>query len=186
MPENSNSWAWLARLKRPQGRKGEIMAEILTDYPEKFAERRKLWLLSPVSPADHTPEARPVELAHHWLHKGGVVLHFAGVDSITAAERLYGLIVAIPQSERAALGQDEAYIGDLVGCELIDCAGPAPVSLGRIEDVERNAGPVALLVVAAKSGELLIPFAKSYLRKIDTANKRLEMVLPEGLTELNS
>jgi len=185
MLEDADSWAWLARLRRPQGRKGEILAEILTDFPEKFAERRQLWLLAPLSPANQIPAPRPIELAHHWLHKGGVVLHFAGVDSISAAELLCGLIVAIPRTERAQLGEDEAYIGDLVGCELVDLAGPEPVCLGPIEDVDRSAGPVALLVVRGKKGELLVPFAKSYLRTIDLANKRLEMVLPEGLIELN-
>ena len=39
-------WVWLARIRRPQGRKGEVFADILTDFPEKFSERRRLWLLS--------------------------------------------------------------------------------------------------------------------------------------------
>ena len=38
-------WVWLARIKRTQGRKGEVFAEVLTDFPEKFAQRRRLWLL---------------------------------------------------------------------------------------------------------------------------------------------
>ncbi len=88
-----------------------------------------------------------MELAHHWLHKGGIVLHFAGVDSISAAEELAGLIVAIPREERAALDDDELYIGDLIGCVLVDVAGAEPVTVGEIEDVDRSAGPVAILVV---------------------------------------
>ena len=68
--------------------------------------------------ADENP--REVELVHHWLHKGGIVLHFAGVDSISAAEELAGMIVAIPREERAALDEDEVYVGDLIGCALVD------------------------------------------------------------------
>ncbi len=67
-------------------------------------------------------EPRAIELVHHWLHKGGIVLHFAGIDSISAAEKLIGLVVAIPRTERAPLAEDEAYIGDLIGCTLIDVA----------------------------------------------------------------
>jgi 16S rRNA processing protein RimM len=52
--------------------------------------------------------------------------------------------------------------------------------------VDRTAGPVALLIVNGASGEVLIPFAKSFLRKIDLAAKRVEMALPEGLLELNA
>ena len=147
-------WVWLARIRRTQGRKGEVFAEILTDFPEKFAERKRLWLMAQSAPG---AAPREVELIAHWLHKGGVVLHFAGVDSISAAETLAGLIVAIPLAERAPLAEDEVYVADLIGCTLVDVAG-----------------------------EVLIPFAKSYLRSIDLAGKRVEMALPKGLAELNA
>jgi 16S rRNA processing protein RimM len=182
-PEKAAQWVWLARIHRPQGRKGEVFAGILTDFPEKFAERRRLWLLAEGAPAS---SPREVELLAHWVHKGGVVLHFSGVDSISAAEALKGLIVAIPRAERAPLAEDEVYIGDLIGCTLTDVAGAAPVTVGEIENVDRTAGPVALLVVNGAAGEVLVPFAKSYLRKIDLAARRVEMALPEGLTDLNT
>jgi 16S rRNA processing protein RimM len=185
----SAGWVWLARVKRTQGRKGEVFAEILTDFPEKFAERRRLWLLRDDAPA-HKIEAganpREAELRHHWLHKGGVVLHFAGVDSISAAEELAGMIVAIPREERVPLSGDEVYIGDLIGCTLVDVAGVESITVGEIEDVDRSAGPVAILVVRGKSAEeILIPFAKEYLRRVDLDAKRVEMALPEGLADLN-
>ena len=179
-------WVWLAHIRHTQGRKGEVFADILTDFPEKFAERKRLWLLAGASGADSVALTREVELVAHWLHKGGIVLHFAGVDSISAAETLKGLIVALPRSERAALAEDEVYTGDLIGCALIDVAGSEPVTVGEIENVDLTAGPVALLVVGGATGEVLIPFAKSFLRKIDIKAKRVEMALPAGLVELNT
>jgi 16S rRNA processing protein RimM len=188
----------LARIRRPQGRKGEVFAEVLTDFPERFRERRRLWLLSDPSNADTQgsrsavtarpdqsapPSPREFQLKNHWLHKGGVVLHFAGVDSISDAEALTGQIVAIPSEDRAPLAEDEVYIGDLIGCVLVDAAGA--VEVGKIEDVARDVGPVPLLMVRGGAGEILIPFARSYLRKIDLDAKRVEMALPEGLVELN-
>jgi 16S rRNA processing protein RimM len=219
VPPAPENWVWLARIRRPQGRKGEVLAEILTDFPEKFAERKQLWLLPAQgagrrasSATAHDPAragasmgvgapgldseiwetklvpplARPVELANHWLHKGGIVLHFCGVDSISAAEELKGLIVAIPRAERTPLAEDESYIGDLIGCLLVDVAGAEPAPVGAIEDVDRSAGPVPLLVVRGARGEVLVPFAKSYLRKVDLEARRVEMALPEGLVELNA
>jgi 16S rRNA processing protein RimM len=188
-PDTPEQWVWLARIRRPQGRKGEVFGDILTDFPEKFSERRRLWLLRETEgerPPDPT-FPRPIELKHHWLHKGGVVLHFAGADSISDAERLAGLVVAIPRQERAPLAEDEVYVADLVGCSLIDVANPdAPLTVGEIEDVERGVGPVPILMVRGSAGEVLVPFAKSYLRKIDLDAKRVEMVLPEGLVDLNA
>jgi len=188
------AWVWLARIRRPQGRKGEVFAEILTDFPEKLSERRRLWLLEPdarrpsrpgkgTGPRPKLPKA--VELTAHWLHKGGIVLHFAGVDSIADAEALTGLAVAIPQPERTALGEGEAYVSDLIGCRLLNVAGGAPVLVGDIEDVDRTAGPVALLVVRSARGEILIPWTREYLRVVDTDAKIVEMALPEGLVDLN-
>jgi 16S rRNA processing protein RimM len=184
-------WAALARIRRPQGRKGEVFAELLTDFPQKFSERKRLWLLAespvPVRQSSPQPSApRQVELIAHWLHKGGVVLHFSGIESISQAEELAGLLVVIPHSERAPLGEDEVYIADLEGCALVDVSGDNPRPVGEIHDVDRSAGPVALLVVRGASGELLVPFAKSYLRKIDLENRRVEMDLPEGLLDLNT
>lgn len=205
VPESPVAWVWLARIRRPQGRKGEVFAEILTDFPEKFTERKRMWLLpAPELPGGRSNAGAPrpshlgtretnsidlqprrAELTTHWLHKDGVVLHFAGVDSISAAEALKGLIVAIPRAERAALAGDETYISDLIGCTVVDVAGAEPVPVGEIEDVDRTDGPVPLLMVRGPQGEVLIPFAKSYLRRIDLAGRRVEMALPEGLVNLD-
>jgi 16S rRNA processing protein RimM len=206
--DRARTWTLLAHIRRPQGRKGEVFADILTDFPEKFAERRRLWLVRENSPApsesgapgpshsgtgetsspNPTPLNLPLEvhLTNHWLHKGGIVLHFEGVDSISAAELLKGLYAAIPSVERAQLAEGEAYISDLVGCLLVDVAQPEPRVVGPIEDVDRSAGPVALLVVRGPNGETLIPFAKDYLRRIDIESRRVEMALPEGLVDLNA
>lgn len=196
----AEQWVWLARIRRTQGRKGEVFADILTDFPEKFAERKRLWLISDGTArparalgADKAQDAavREVELVAHWLHKGGIVLHFAGVDSILDAEGLIGLVVAIPREQRAALAANEAYIGDLIGCTVVDVSGAVPVLVGEIEDVDTSTGAAPLLIVRSakaeskKSSEILIPLAKSYLRRLDFGARRVEMALPEGLVELN-
>ena len=184
----ARKWVWLARLRRPQGRKGELFAEILTDFPEKFAERRQLWLLRENVSASATVLPRQVTLTNNWLHKGGVVLHFDGVNSISEAEELAGLIVAIPFEERAQLAEDETYIGDLIGCALVDVGRQEPVTVGEIEGVDRTASEVPLLIVRGAKGrggdEILIPFAKSFLRRIDIEGRRVEMALPAGLVDL--
>jgi 16S rRNA processing protein RimM len=68
----------------------------------------------------------------------------------------------------------------------MDVAGAEPVRVGEIEEVDRTAGPVALLVVKGAAGEVLVPFAKAFVRRIDLESKLVEMALPEGLAELNA
>lgn len=177
---SDNAWAIVARLVRPQGRHGEILADLLTDFPERFADRKRLYLIASETSA---APAREVALERHWLHKGRIVLKFAGVDSINDAETLRGLLVAIPASERAPLDDDSVYVSDLIGCEVVDLAA-APVAVGKITNVDREAG---LLVLQPPRGqEVLIPFVKAYLAKIDTAAKRIEMRLPSGLLDINA
>jgi 16S rRNA processing protein RimM len=97
-----------------------------------------------------------------------------------------GLVVAIPRSERVPLAEDEVYVGDLIDSTLIDVSSQPERIIGVIEDVDREAGPVALLVIKGQAAgeEILIPFAKAYLRRIDLETHRVEMALPKGLIEV--
>ena len=101
----------VARILRPQGRHGEVLAEILTDFPEKFAERSKLWLGQ-----EKDAQPREYSLTNHWFHKGRVVLKFEGIESISDAEALTGSLVQIPREERAdnqAQSAQQTVIGNV-------------------------------------------------------------------------
>jgi 16S rRNA processing protein RimM len=173
----------IARVAKTQGRHGEVAATLLTDFPELFETRRKLFALGDRGKLSGTaePSRRKLELDKHWLHKGMVVLKFAGVDSISDAETLVGSEIQIPRSERAALGSDEFYVSDLAGCTVTDSGK----EIGRIKDVQFGSGEAPLLVIEGKK-EYLVPFAAAYIEKIALEQKRLEMKLPEGLLELDA
>jgi 16S rRNA processing protein RimM len=176
----------LARLLRPQGRHGELLAEILTDFPERFADRQHVLLLRTAADGTAAGEPRPMELERHWLHKGGVVLKFKGVDSINEAEPLRGAHVAVSAEERVAL-EDAFYIGDLIDCRLVDETGDTAAEIGRIVEVQREPVSADLLVVESSDGqEVLVPFAKAYLVSVDMAAREVVMRLPEGLLTINA
>ena len=84
-----------------------------TSFPERFAERHELSALA------KNGSRRELQLEEHWFHKGGVVLKFAGVESISDAERLAGMELQIPAEQRAKLEAGAAYVSDLVGCEVL-------------------------------------------------------------------
>src|SRR6266567_1357884 len=111
----------VARVVKTQGRIGEVAATLLTDFPERFATRKKLFALrdseqsrakpggTKFSSSGQTVQRRELQLEEHWFHKGMVVFKFAGVDSITDAETLIGCEIQIPSSERAELATGEIY-----------------------------------------------------------------------------
>lgn len=181
----SPKWILVARLVRPRGRRGELVAEILTDFPERFHERSRLVL---IPPARVGSRPREVELENFWFLRSRMVMKFRAVDSINEAETLRGFAVAIPFAERAPLDPGSMYVSDLIGCLVIDlnCDGAA---VGTVVDVDRETSGSDLLVVRPSRGRasetLLIPFVKEYLVRIDGVARRLEMRLPEGLSEMN-
>jgi 16S rRNA processing protein RimM len=169
------SWVLLAHIVRPQGRHGEVLADLHTDFPEHFARRKRLFLR-------RIDAVREMQLESHWLHKGRVVLKFAQVDTINEAENLLGCDVVIPREERVPLQDDAVYISDLLGSKVIDVSRGGAVDAGEITDVQPEGAGPAMLVVLGKDGkERLIPFVRAYLKRVDLEAKRLEMDLPQGL-----
>ena len=150
-----------------------MLAELRTDFPERFKERRTLSGLATDG------SRRELQVEEHWFHKRGVVLKFAGVDSMSQAETLIGCEIQIPQAERAELSDDSVYVSDLVGCVVSD----AGREIGRIENVQFGSGEAPLLVVRGAK-EILVPFAAEFVESLDVEHKRLAMNLPAGLLEL--
>jgi 16S rRNA processing protein RimM len=172
---DSEAFVTIAKVTKTQGRKGEVAALLLTDFPERFATRKRLFAL------DAQERRTELALEDHWFHKRGVVLKFAGVDSISQAETLIGCEIQIPQAERAKLAGDSVYVSDLVGCVVSD----AGREIGRIENVQFGSGEAPLLVVKGAK-EILIPFAAEFVEQIDVERKQVRMKLPAGLLELEA
>lgn len=164
---------------RPQGRRGEVLADLLTDFPQKFAERKQLWL-----GLEGHSDPRECALEDYWLHKERVVLKFRGIESISAAETLTGMLVHIPCEARTQLEGGAAYISDLIGSTVVDVSQNRKI--GTIESVQQDKGASPLLVVRTAGNEYEIPFAEEFIVRFDASQKVLEMRLPEGLLKINA
>jgi 16S rRNA processing protein RimM len=160
-----------------------VLAELHTDFPERFEERRYLFALE----ADGS--RRELQLEEHWFHKGCVVLKFAGIDSISEAERLGRVELQIPSEQRAPLEEGVAFVSDLVGCEVWAAVTGEPQLLGVVKDLQFGAGEAPLLVIRQKvdsTEDILVPYAAEFLKLADLEHRRIEMQLPQGLLELES
>jgi 16S rRNA processing protein RimM len=181
---NSFEGLTLARVVRPWGRRGQVAAEILSDFPQRLTLLDEAWLFDGRNPP------RRVAIRSCRLHLGQAIFHFEGSESISDAERLRGLEVQVPLGTRVPLGPDRHYISDLLGCGVFEPGAATPFgsvrSVGGIGSAAGSGKPEAWhLVVATPQGELLIPLAAEICTRIDTAARRIEVRLPEGLRELN-
>ena len=190
----------MARILRARGNKGEVAAETLTDFSERLTKLQEVFLGDPHG----KDEPRRAGLKSCWLsqnHRGQVVFHFEDVNSISAAEKLRGLDVLLPFEQRVALPAGQYFVSDLIGCSVFEtptsppvvasspCSlAEAPALLGTVRDVQFTGEGIAgtpLLELDTSLGELLIPFAADICMKIDTIARRIDVVLPEGLRDLN-
>lgn len=174
------SFLAIACILKTQGRRGEVCAQILTDFPDRFHGLRRVYVENPGNPP------RELRLESAWPHKGRIVLKFSGVNSIDEAEALRGLYVLIPSEERVPLADNSYYWSELCGCSVVTGLPGAWTEIGIVESVEPTPG-TALLHVARKDarGEVLIPLAEEICTRIDPASKIIVVNPPENLLELN-
>jgi 16S rRNA processing protein RimM len=169
----------LARILRPRGLRGEVAAEILTDFPERLPKLREVWL------ADGRSAPRHIRVQRCWLSSsrgGQAVFHFADINSIEAAESLRGLEIQVPLEQRAQLVAGSYFVSDLVGCQVWEEG--ASTALGSVRDVEFPGG-APLLAIDTNEGEILLPLAAEFCVGIDVQAKRIKVILPDGLRDLN-
>ena len=109
-------------------------------------------------------------------------MKFQGIDSISDAETLLGCELQVPAAERGQLEPGWTYVSDLAGCTVFDGVR----EIGKVEDVQFGAGEAPLLIVKSGSTSYEIPFAEAYLKGVDLKGRRIDMLLPEGLLEVNA
>jgi len=161
---------------RPRALRGELVADMLTDFPERFDGLKEITLVRP----DGKQESLKIE--EFWFQKKRVVLKFAGVDSIETAQALVNCKVCVPANDAVELEAEEFYDWELEGCAVSTLEGKM---VGRVREVMRTGG-TELLVVAredAPGKDHLVPFAETICVEVDIENKSIKIDPPEGLLE---
>ena len=111
---------------------------------------------------------------------GRCVVKFLTVDSISEAEKIVGCEIRIRKCDLLAPESGSFYTFHLKGCRVFD----NDEFIGVVTDVLDTTG-VEILKVDRDEEEILIPFAQSYLKKIDLERQRIDVDLPEGLRDIN-
>ena len=164
----------VARAVRTRGLKGEIVAELLTDFPARFEQVSTIFAIS-------SAETKPLELENHWFQNDRIVLKFAGYDDSESAKSLVGFDFALPEAERMKLSENEYYDWELEGCSVVIKDGP---TLGIVRGVLRTGGVELLAVEDEAAREHLVPMVESFVIKIDISRREILIDPPEGLLEL--
>ena len=166
------AWIVVGRIVRPHGLRGEVRVRLETDFPERLARRRRVYLRQEgaLTPAEITG-VRP--------HGGAVLVTLRGVDSVEAAQRLRGAELVVARRALPPLGPDEYYLFEIVGLRVRTEDGRL---LGVVTEVARSLAHDVYVVRGGK-GEILVPALKTVVREIDLDRGRMTVELPPGLVE---
>lgn len=163
----------VAKVVKPRGLKGEVVADILTDFPERFEG------LDHVTAVRENGERLELKIEKFWFQNGRVILKFAGVDAIERAETLRNSNICVPESEAVGLEPDEYFDWQLTGCTVETVDGQI---IGKVRELMRTGG-TDLLVIDGDAKEFLIPFANAICVEVDIENKLIRVDPPDGLLE---
>lgn len=163
----------IAKIARPRGLRGEVVADILTDFPGRFDELTDVIAVLP------SGERENLKIDEYAIRNGRLNFKFRGVETVEDAELLRGAEICVAESDAVKLEPGEYFDWEIEGCEVATLAGER---LGRVSEVMRTGG-TEILVISGLSKEYLVPFAESICVEVDIANKRIRIDPPEGLLE---
>ncbi len=162
----------IARIAKPRGLKGEVIADILTDFPERFDGLKAVIAVRP------DQSKRELQLENHWFQSGRMVLKFVGINSIEDGETLRNAEICVPESDAVELEEDEYFDWQLAGCRVVTVSGE---EIGKVRELMRT-GATEILVIDGEK-EYLIPFAEAICTEVDIENGVILIDPPEGLLE---
>lgn len=175
VPPGSEDPIVVAHIVKVRGVRGEVVADLLTDFPDRFAGLASLIAIPPEG------SHRSLQIEEQWFHGHRLVLKFAGFDRIEEAKTLVGYDLAVPAAERIELPEDSFYDWELIGCRVETIAGQV---VGDVKEIMRTGGGELLSITDAAGRDRLVPMTAAIIAEIDKDKKLIRIDPPEGLLEL--
>jgi len=163
----------VATVGRTHGLEGEVLADVLTDFPERLEPGLRVVWRSGAS-------ERPLTIRAVRPQGDRVRLAFEGVETVDAARALTGGDLCVPQGEAFPAPEGFYYEHEVAGFRCVDGGGR---ELGTVTALEKTAaGP--MLTVAAAGRETLVPWTRPIVVDVDRAARRIVLDPPGGLFDL--
>lgn len=163
----------IASIIRTQGLQGGVRVRVEFDDDRLFIPGRDVIL-------GLHGRVLETEIVDFRRQHGRWVAWLKSIESISDAEEWIGADISIWKSDLPEVEEGSYFSFDLEGCAVY-WDGQKVGSVKRLLDY----GATSILEVDRNGREILIPFVKAFLKEVDTAGKRIEVELPEGLIDVN-
>jgi 16S rRNA processing protein RimM len=159
----------VGRLRRPHGVRGEILMDILTDFPERLRPGITLYAGS---------EHQALHLTHCRWHSKALLMSFEGYHTPEDVGELRNRILYVSAADRPPLPEGEYYHHQLIGLQIVDEAGK---SLGRLTEILETGANDVLVVRPPVGAEILLPLIDPVVLKIDLERQEILVRLLPGI-----
>ncbi|OAT79515.1 ribosome maturation factor RimM [Desulfotomaculum copahuensis] len=163
----------IGKIVNTQGNRGQVRVVPLTDFPERFAQMEQVLVARGES-------RRLYHIETVGYHKRFVIVKFAGVPDMNAAQALKGALLQVTRDQLVPLPADTYYVFDIIGLRVYTGTGEY---LGTVRDVLANPAHDVYVVQEGVKPPLLVPARKEMVREIDLPGKRMVVALPAGLRD---
>jgi len=165
---------YLGKIAKKFSFKGELLAYLDTDEPELYQDMESVFV-------EFNNNLVPYFIESSSLHKNDFLrIRFEDVDNEAEADKLLGCPLYLPLKMLPKLTGNKFYFHEVIGFEIEDKRLGVFGTIQLVND--STAQP--LFEVLNGEVEILIPMIDKFLVKIDRANKKVIMDLPEGLVEM--
>jgi 16S rRNA processing protein RimM len=156
----------IARVVAPWGIHGEVKAEPMTDFSERFACGETVYL-----------RGLPVTIESSRWHDNSIILKLAAIDTRNQAQEIRGSFLEIPSSQLHSLTEGEYYRFQLIGLKVLSTEGKP---LGQLSDVIQT-GSNDVYEISSDTNVFLIPATDEVIKSIDLDKGCMIIELLKGL-----
>jgi 16S rRNA processing protein RimM len=149
----------VGRIQGPFGLKGEVKVLSLTDNPDRFSPKSKLWA-----------GQQPVSVVTEREASGYVYLTLKGFPSRTSIEKFRNALLQVPEDDLPELEEGEFYRFQLIGLTVLDLAGEV---LGTVAEVIETGATDVYRVKLTEGPDILLAATDDVVKSVDLASKRM-------------
>ena len=169
-------WLVVGRVIKPHGVQGDLMVEIITDFPERLADGSTFGLGEEAVPTEFH------EVFRIRYHKRRWLLSVVDLRDREVVDSWRGRYLFLPEQSLDELPEGFYYEHHLVG---LGCRSPKGDELGEVTGIDRGPGQRRLIVRRGRR-EFLVPYVPEIVVEVDLDAKIVTIDAPPGLLDDNA
>jgi 16S rRNA processing protein RimM len=145
----------IGKLRRPHGVRGEILMEILTDFPERLKPNVVVYV---------GEKHRPVSIQNTRQHKHALLIKFDDIDDRERVGAFRNELVYVRSADLPPLPDGDFYQHELIGLLVMSDRGE---NLGVLTSILETGANDVYVVSSNQSPDILLPAIDSVILEID-------------------